>query len=154
MRYRNRYLNIDLDAAYRDFCGIGLHEVKERLRTDATPLALAYLKAIEIECFNRRAKRKMGLDSAAQLYRKKRNAIAGFVEFCLKHDYQLYRASAHQAGQPDVLYAYLPGCEQISWHCKLDDRFPLPSHPGDWDGKKYSTLRKLEKGVGSVFSFQ
>lgn len=154
MRYRNRYLNIDLDAAYRDFCGIGLHAVKERLSHEDSPLATAYLQAIEIECFNRRAKRKMGQDSAARLYRKKRSAIAEFVGFCLEHDFPLYRASAHQAGQPDVLYVYLPGCEQISWHCKLENRFSLPSHPGDWDGRKYSTLRKLEKGVGSVFVFQ
>jgi len=147
MRYRNRILNDDLDRAHRDFCGVGLKQVRDYLEAAATPCATAYRLALEIECANRRAKRKMGQDSSRRLYRKKRELIGAFIDHCQAHQFPVFRDEAHDRGQPDVLYAYLPGCDQISWHGKLENHVSIPRHERDWDGRKYSTLRKLENAI-------
>ncbi len=145
--YRNRILNRELDEAYRDFCGEGLHRVREVLESLGSPRAEAYLRAIDVEVTNRRAKRKMGKDSARALYRKKRERISDLVGHCLREGYPVFRSEVRDCGQPHILYVYLPGCEQLSWHCNLNGHPSLPEHPGEWDGKNYATLKKLETAV-------
>jgi hypothetical protein len=144
-RYRTHVLNAQLDEAYRSFCGEGLTETKRRLELDASPLAQALLLAIRIECVNRRAKRRKNR-AEAQLYREKRQLIRAFIEHGRNHGFDLRRADSAEPGQPHVLYAYLPGCEQISWHASLDG-IDLPPEKRGWDGKSCSTLSKLERAV-------
>lgn len=148
-RYRTQVLNAQLDEAYAGFCGEGLSTTKRRLEGDSSPLALAFLLAIRIECANRRAKRRKNR-AEAQLYREKRQLIREFIDHCLVNGYELRRAHSAEPGQPHVLYAYLPGCEQISWHTALDG-IVLPEDERGWDGKSCSTLLKLERAIERAF---
>jgi hypothetical protein len=149
-RYRTHVLNAQLDEAYRAFCGEGLTLVKQRLETDSSPLAQAFLLALRIECVNRRAKRRKNR-AEAQLYREKRQLIRAFIAHGMAHGYDLRRAESAEPGQPHVLYVYLPGCEQISWHTSLEG-IDLPSDERGWDGKSCSTLRKLEDAIRRCFA--
>ncbi len=148
-RYRTHVLNAQLDEAYRSFCGEGLTATKRRLEVNPSPLAQAFLLAIRIECANRRAKRRKNR-AEAQLYREKRQLITAFIEHGRAHGFDLRRADSAEPGQPHVLYAYLPGCEQISWHTSLGG-IELPLEVGGWDGKSCSTLAKLERAVQHAF---
>jgi len=148
-RYRTHVLNAQLDQAYKSFCGEGLTETKRRLEAEGSPLALALLLAIQIECANRRAKRRKN-QAEAQLYREKRDLIRRFVAHCALFGFELRGADSAEPGQPHVLYAYLPGCEQISWHTSLGG-IELPADDRGWDGKSCSTLSKLERVIARTF---
>jgi hypothetical protein len=148
-RYRTHVLNAQLDEAYDRFCGEGLSVTKKRLELNGSPLALAFLLALRIECANRRAKRRKNR-AEAQLYREKRVLITELIRHAHAHGFELTRADSAEPGQPHVLYAYLPGCEQISWHTSLGG-IELPLEVGGWDGKSCSTLAKLERAVQHAF---
>ena len=148
-RYRTHVLNAQLDEAYDRFCGEGLSVTKKRLELNGSPLALAFLLALRIECANRRAKRRKNR-AEAQLYREKRVLITELIRHAHAHGFELTRADSAEPGQPHVLYAYLPGCEQISWHSRLEDS-SLPIDVRGWDGKSCSTLSKLERAIQAAF---
>jgi hypothetical protein len=145
-------LNAQLDEAYQGFCGEGLTQTKHRLETSGSPLGMAYLIALRIECANRRAKRRKNR-AEAQLYREKRFWICEFIKHCGLHGFDLRRADSAEPGQPHILYAYLPGCEQISWHTRLEDA-SLPVDDKGWDGKSCATLSKLERAIAVTFPRQ
>lgn len=52
-----------------------------------------------------------------------------------------------------VMYFELTGCEQISFHCHLNDRKAenLPTYTKEWDGKVESTLPKLEEAIMRLY---
>jgi len=73
------------------------------------------------------------------------------ISHCQMHNYRVERAeTTDEAGPADVLFCYLPECEQISWHCSLG-KLPLPESTEKWDEQKFSTLRKLENAIQRVF---
>ena len=150
--HRSKILNRDLDQAYNHYCGSRLHDVLQHLEVLATEssLAKAYLLAIKVEVVNRRAKKHKG-DMRYKLYKEKVVKINELISHCQLYNYRIERTKAHDEGGPsDVIYCYLPECEQISWHCSLG-KLPLPETSTPWDEKKFSTLRKLEQGLNSLF---
>jgi len=150
--HRSKILNRDLDQAYNHYCGSRLHDVLQRLELLATEssLAKAYLLAIKVEVVNRRAKKHKG-DMRDRLYRQKVELLNELISHCQLHNYRIERTRSHDQGGPsDVIYCYLPECEQISWHCSLG-KLPLPESNDPWDEKKFSTLRKLEVGLNVLF---
>jgi len=151
-KYRNKILNTELDAAYDRFCGVGLHTVKQELASLAESdwRAMAYLSALEIEILSRRAKRRQG-DLQQRLYKEKRAKIRSFLAFCQEREVMVEIEAAADSGQAHVVYVYLPGCEQISWHTSLDSSFAPTVCAKGWDGQKYSALRKLEQGIRRSF---
>lgn len=150
-RHRNKILNRDLDEAYNRFCGAKLYNVLEHLQTLAEDckLAKAYYLALRTEIANRRAKKHKG-DMRYKLYQQKVQLLNMLISHCQLHGYRVERATSHDAGPTDVVYCYLPGCEQLSWHCSLG-KLPLPVAKDEWDKKKFSTLRKLEQGLLEEF---
>ena len=150
--HRDKILNRDLDAAYNHFCGSRLHDVLLRLQDLATDskLAQAYYLALKTEIANRRAKRHKG-DMRQKLYQQKTTFLNQLISHCQLSNYRVERDSAHDVGGPsDVVYCYLPGCEQISWHCNLG-QLPLKTAETGWDEKKFSTLSKLEDALNKEF---
>jgi len=146
--HRNKVLNRDLDEAYNRYCGSKLYTVLGKLReaSETSVLAQAYLMALEAEIANRRAKKNKG-DMQRRLYKKKVDVLKNLVAHCLTHNYRIEQDRAHDVGGPSlVLYCYLPGCEQISWHCTIRNS-EIPDAQEGWDGKKFSTLRKIEQGL-------
>ena len=152
--HRNKILNRDLDQAYNHFCGSRLHTILTHLESiaDESKLARAYLLALQTEIANRRAKKHKG-DMRQRLYKVKLSLLNELISHCQLSNYRVERARAHDIGGPsEVLYCYLPGCEQMSWHCNLGT-LPLPEAQDPWDEKKYSTLKKLEAGLKAEFYF-
>jgi len=150
--HRNKVLNRDLDQAYNKFCGSSLHLVLQDLesRGEEDVIARGYFLALQIEIANRRAKKHTG-DIRLRLYNKKVALLSEMVSHCQGNGYKIEQAVAHDVGGPgEVMYVYLPGCEQISWHCNVG-RLALPEATQDWDEKKFSTLRKLEEGLMKEF---
>jgi len=150
--HRNKVLNRDLDAAYNRFAGSRLHDVIQDLEEMAKDniLAKGYLLALRTEVANRRAKRHKG-DMRFQLYEQKLNYMNQLISHCQLNNYRVERAeTTDEAGPADVLYCYLPHCEQISWHCSLG-KLPIPKSTEQWDEQKFSTLKKLETAIKSVF---
>ncbi len=145
-------LNVELDAAYNRFCGIGLHQVKQELARlgESSEAAAAFRLALETEVASRRAKRAKG-DHQQRLYREKRAKIREMLLLCERAGYQVEIEQAKDSGQPHVVYLYLPNCEQISWHTALDPGFVAEGARPTWDGKKYSALQKLEAGIRKSF---
>ena len=149
--HRNKILNRNLDEAYKHFGGSKLYTVLERLReaAETSLLAEAYLIALQAEIANRRAKKHKG-DMQRDLYSKKTFFLYDLIHHCLAHGYRIEQDKAHDVGGPSkVLYCYLPGCEQLSWHCSLTHK-DLPDAVEEWDGKNFSTLRKIEAGLKEV----
>ena len=150
--HRNKVLNRDLDAAYNHFAGSRLFEVLSDLEAMATdnPLAKAYYLALRTEIANRRAKKHKG-DMQNKLYKEKVLWINQLISHCQMKNFRVERSKTTDlAGPADVLFCYLPECEQISWHCNLGS-LPLPQTNEEWDQKKFSTLRKLETAIQAIF---
>ncbi len=150
--HRNKVLNRDLDSAYNNFAGSRLYDVLQDLESMAEEhlLAKAYYLALKVEIANRRAKKHKG-DMSQKLYREKVAYLNQLISHCQLHNYRIERGrTTDVAGPGDVLYCYLPECEQISWHCSLGS-LPLPKATQDWDAKKFSTLSKLETAIQGIF---
>ena len=150
--HRNKILNRDLDDAYNHFCGSRLHKILSHLESlaEESKLAKAYYLALQTEIANRRAKKHKG-DMRQKLYKKKVLLLNELISHCQLFNYRVERSQAHEKGGPsEVVYCYLPGCEQLSWHCNLG-KLPLPETKEGWDGKQFSTLRKLEAGLKQEF---
>lgn len=150
--HRRKILNRDLDQAYNRYCGSSLHPILVHLEdlSKESKLARAYYLALKTEIANRRAKKHKG-DMSRRLYKEKTAYINELISHCQLHGYRVERSPyTDQGGPDDVLYCYLPGCEQISWHCSLG-KLPLPEAVEEWDEKKFSTLRKLEAGLMKEF---
>ena len=152
--HRNKILNRDLDAAYNHFCGTRLHSVLvhlESISEDCT-LAKGYYLALKCEIANRRAKKHKG-DMRAKLYREKVKYLLQLISHCQLYNYRIERAVSYETGGPsNIVYCYLPGCEQISWHASIG-KLPIPEATDDWDEKKFTTLKKLEEGLKKEFYF-
>ena len=150
--HRNKILNRDLDIAYTRYCGSRLHDVLVKLEElmEESNLAKAYYLALKTEIANRRAKKHKG-DMRQKLYRQKTEYLNQLISHCTLCNYRVERDKAHDIGGPsDVLYCYLPECEQISWHCALGS-LPLPQATEQWDQKKFTALKKIEAGLVKTF---
>lgn len=150
--HRNKILNRDLDDAYNRFCGSRLATILKHLEglAEDCKLAMAYYLALRTEIVNRRAKKNKG-DMRMRLYKEKTQLLNQLISHCQMHNYRVERSPfIGQGGPSDVIFCYLPGCEQISWHCSLG-KLPLPEAQEEWDNKKFSTLRKLEAGLIEEF---
>ncbi|MEO0447571.1 MAG: hypothetical protein AAF191_15970, partial [Verrucomicrobiota bacterium] len=139
-----------LDEAYRSFGGEGLTLTLRRLSGEPSPSAQAFALALRIEVANRRAKRSKNR-SGAQLYQEKRRFIRDLIQLAKHEDaIALRKGQDPEFPHQEVLYAYLPSCEQISWHTPLHDE-RLPPEESGWDGKSCSTLAKLEQAILQEF---
>lgn len=149
--HRNKTLNRDLDTAYNSFCGSKLHPILVHLEgiAEDSKLAKAYYLALKTEIFNRRAKKHKG-DMRYKLYKQKVEFLNQLISHCQLYNYRIEKQKNADNGPSDIIYCYLPGCEQISWHCSLG-QLPIPEASDNWDEKKFSTLKKLESGLKSEF---
>jgi|GEM_PF-3573907 len=151
-RHRNKILNRDLDTAYNHFAGSRLHDVLNDLKemSEYHIIAKAYYLALRTEVANRRAKKHKG-DMRLKLYKQKVIWMNQLISHCQLNEYRVERSrTTDVAGPSDILFCYLPECEQISWHCNLG-ALPLPISSEEWDGEKFSSLRKLETAIQSIF---
>lgn len=161
MRY-NRYDRIDyakinnaerikdLISKRETLCGMGTRKVKlalNKMIKQGDVIAKFYRVALEAEDNNISAKRYSG-EYRASYYEKKEDAISELVDLC-----RLHNIPYGKQGEDDdmgVIYFDLPRCEQISFHLQAHLLNSHPFYSGVWDGKKDTTLPKLEAAISAI----
>lgn len=143
-------LILQLKRERESFCSIGTRKAKLRLNKLAKSniSAMLYRKALEIEDKNISA--KMYSNYREKYYDEKSTLINKFVAFCVDNNITIGYHCVDDYDIPQyIIYVHLPNCEQISWHTYNKPNCGL--YEDKWDGKKESTLPKLEKAILKTF---
>jgi hypothetical protein len=146
-----RILVGQLSEARENYCGIGTRKTKLKLNRFATtdPRASAFRLALEIEDCSTQAKKYFG-EWKDKKYAEKSELILKLVRLCQDHGWTFGKHDSK--GFPRwIVYFELPNCEQISFHTNLKTPEDIPDYEKDWDGKRNSTLLKLEKAISEMF---
>ena len=148
----NRERIKDYNERKDTFChGIGQRRVKlflNRLVNQGDQTARMYRLALEIEGVNLAAKKAlMKYHSDYHSYDRKEGMLRELMDVCKAQGvcYGQQRSTAPAATH--VIYFDLPGCEQISFHTNMHDAATIPAYDGEWDGKRCSTMGKLEAAI-------
>lgn len=165
-RYISGYRSPAKEQAYRDaerrvedyeqrkdtFChGIGQRRVKLFLNAcikAGDEVAQMFRLALEAEGVNLNAKKALKkYHSDYHAYDKKEECLRQLSDMCKRMSvvYGIQASTAPAARY--VVYYELPGCEQVSFHTNEPQAAGWPKYDGAWDGKKCSTLGKLENAI-------
>lgn len=149
---KNRRLADNLADSRTSFCGIGTRKTKIRLNKLAAadvPMAKILRTALEIEDINITAK-KSSYFYSQKIYRKKETMLAELAELCRQSDvtFGIQRTNNHSTSF--ILYFEIPDAGQISFHTNAI-KGDWPVYQGTWDGRRNSTLGKIEKAVLQMF---
>ena len=165
-RFVSGYRSPAKEQAYRDaerrvedyeqrkdtFChGIGQRKVKLFLNAcikAGDEVARMYRLALEAEGVNLNAKKALKkYHSDYHAYDKKEECLRQLSDMCKRMSvvFGVHVSTAPAARY--VVYYELPGCEQVSFHTNEPEAVNWPHYDGAWDGKKCSTLGKLESAI-------
>jgi hypothetical protein len=137
-----------------DFAGMGTRKAKLQLNRlkDSNPVARALRLALEIEDANIQAKKYSG-KWRNRNYRKKEMLIGELCGVFKEQAWAGYGIQANKAAHPShIVYFDIPGCEQISFHFSPAKPNRYPEYHGEWDGKEFSTLDKLDRAARELLS--
>lgn len=146
---KNEKLISLLKQKRENMCMIGTRKLKlflNKLVKQGDIIATLYRTALEIEDFNIKAK-DTRLDYKDKVYAKKHEEISKLIELCKKHDILFGKQQSDVKDTGYVVYFNLPGMEQISFHTDLNNPWNIPDYPDVWDGKRCSTLYKIEDAI-------
>tara|TARA_R110002111_G_scaffold100976_6_gene156463 strand:+ start:21942 stop:22535 length:594 start_codon:yes stop_codon:yes gene_type:complete len=134
---------MQLKKARNNFAGIGTRKAKIRLNKKAKtdPLAKAIRIALEIEDKSITAKKTFG-KWQEKTYRQKNFLIAELIELFKSEGWYFGVHKSDVQATTHIIYFEIPNCEQISFHYTPDKK--LPGYAKKWDGKRNSTLKKVE----------
>lgn len=137
-----------LRTAREVFCGVGTKQIKLQLNRlgRANLLAHAFRIALEIEDCSVLGKKYRG-EWSTTYYAKKTALIHELIEICKEAGWTHGAHKSDVSYPTHIVYFELPGCEQISFHTNL--RTEIPTYEKEWDGKRESTLGKLEVAIDS-----
>ncbi|MBR6492199.1 MAG: hypothetical protein IKT02_07735 [Bacteroidales bacterium] len=147
-------------AEHKDvFChGIGLRYVKlflNRIIKDGDNVAKMYRLALEIEGVNIAAKKAlMKYHSDYYNYDKKEEMLRELICLCQGQNVNYGVQHSTVPAATHVIYFDLPECEQISFHTNLEEADSHPVYNGEWDGRKCSTMGKLESAIWARYENQ
>ena len=152
----NRERIRDYNERKDTFChGIGQRRTKlflNRLVKQGDQTARMYRIALEIEGVNLAAKKAlMKYHSDYHSYDKKEAMLRELMDVCRAEGVTYGQQRSTAPAATHVLYFDLPDCEQISFHTNLYNAAALPAYDGEWDGKKCSTMGKLEAAIWSRY---
>ena len=159
-------VNAAKEKAYRDaerrvedyeqrkdtFChGIGQRRVKLFLNAcikAGDEVAQMYRLALEAEGVNLNAKKALKkYHSDYHAYDKKEECLRQLSDMCKRMSVVFGIQASTAPAARYVVYYELPGCEQVSFHTNEPEAAGWPKYDGAWDGKKCSTLGKLENAI-------
>lgn len=165
-RYVSGYRSPAKEQAYRDaerrvedyeqrkdtFChGIGQRKVKLFLNAcikAGDKVAQMYRLALEAEGVNLNAKKALKkYHSDYHAYDKKEECLRQLSDMCKRMSVVFGVQVSTAPAARYVVYYELPGCEQVSFHTNEPEAVNWPHYDGAWDGKKCSTLGKLENAI-------
>lgn len=146
----------DYDGRKDVFChGVGLRRVKlflNRLVKQGDHVARMYRLALEIEGVNLAAKKAlMKYHSDYHAYDKKEGMLRELMDVCREQGAAYGQQHSTAPAATHVIYFDLTGCEQISFHTNMHDAASLPAYDGQWDGKRCSTMQKLDDAIWSRY---
>jgi hypothetical protein len=133
-----------LEEARANFCGIGTRRIKLQLNKINCPKARAFRLALEIEDCSTQGKKYGWSEWSDKKYREKSELIEKLCKLCQIEGWT-YGKHDSLSFPRHIVYFELPLCEQISFHTNLT--IAVPDYDGVWDGKRHSTLSKLEKAI-------
>lgn len=140
-----RLLVNQLHDARENFGGLGTRTVKLKLNKLAKTCstARAFRLALEIEDCSTLGKKYHG-EWSDHYFNRKHALIHELIEIFQAENWTFGK---HEMSgfPPFVIYFEIPGCEQISFHTKLDAE--VPDYQKEWDGKRNSTFGKLESAI-------
>ena len=141
-----------LESARDNFCGLGTRKVKFHLNRQGEkhPIARAFRLALEIEDCSTQAKKYRLSEWTTKKYKEKSELIEKLIRLCEIEGWRYGKHNSDNFQTKHIVYFELPGCEQISFHTNL--RFEISEYPNQWDGKKQSTLPKLESAITKFLS--
>lgn len=151
--YQEAELRIaDYNKRKERFChGIGLRKVKLFLNArikEGDEYAQLYRYALEAEGENLKAKEALHkYHSDYHAYEKKEYILCNLSNMCIRLSVPFGIQISNVPAARYVVYYELPNCEQISFHTNVDTAEQWPYYQGVWDGKKCSTLEKLEVAI-------
>lgn len=148
---KNRELTKQLHEKRENMCGVGTRKVKlllNKMIKQGDKIAELYRIALETEDYNIKAKETLYYYQD-KVYRKKHEYILKLVDLCRSMDVVHGWQSSDVHGVNAVMYFDLPGVEQISFHTAMteEEKNAIPTYPSEWDGKRLSTLWKLEEAI-------
>ena len=149
---QNRERIKDYNDRKDTFChGIGQRRVKlflNKLVKDGDAVAKMYRVALEIEGVNLAAKKAlMKYHSDYHSYDRKEAMLRELMDVCKERGVCYGQQPSTAPAATHVIYFELPGCEQISFHTNMQEAETLPAYDGKWDGKRCSTMGKLESAI-------
>lgn len=139
-----------LYEARQNFAGLRTRQAKLKLNrlVKFCPLAKAFRIALEIEDCSTQGKKYHG-EWSNHYYVKKSLAIQNLIEVFKENNWVYGKHKSNDYHTKHIVYFEIPGCEQISFHCTVDEK--VPDYPKEWDGKRGSTFRKLETAIVEYF---
>ena len=151
-----KQLNDDLVELLYDkrinMCSMGTRRVKcflnKQIKNGDKNAELLKL-ALEIEDANILAKEHWNYSTA--FYNKKKRLIDQLVQKCKENNIVFGIQKSDVEIVNHIIYFELPNCEQISFHNTFDSVKNLPIYDKEWDGKRNSTLLKLENAIEITF---
>ena len=149
---KNDRLAEELERKRGDFAGIGTNRTKRRLNKLAlvSPVARAVRLALEIEDKSICAKKCRYGTYKDKMYEQKERMIMTLCRIFKEQGWRYGAEPSSNRSASHVAYFEIPGCEQVSWHLTLSRNGIIPPYMGEWDGKRDSTLRKLEAIAGTL----
>lgn len=144
-----------LTEARENFAGLGTRKTKLKLNAAAKtcPIAKAYRIALEIEDCSTLAKKYFG-EWKETYYKKKYELILELIKLCQINKWTHGKHLSENYQTKHIIYFELPNCEQISFHCTLPKDIIIPEYQKAWDGKRNSTLTKIEQAITIYFDSQ
>lgn len=139
---RREILVRQLEKARKSFCGIGTYDLKlmlNELVLSGNHLAEMYRVALEIEDHNILAKKYSG-DLRKKHYESRDELIEQLIHLCKNNGIVYGRHSHKEQFTSHIVYFKLPMCDQISFHCNLQNWVEVPPFKESWDGKSCSNL--------------
>lgn len=148
----NRHRIEDYEQRKDTFChGIGQRKVKLFLNAcikAGDEVAQMYRLALEAEGVNLNAKKALKkYHSDYHAYDKKEECLRQLSDMCKRMSVVFGVQVSTAPAARYVVYYELPGCEQVSFHTNEPEAVNWPHYDGAWDGKKCSTLGKLESAI-------
>lgn len=148
----NRHRIEDYEQRKDTFChGIGQRRVKLFLNAcikAGDEVAQMYRLALEAEGVNLNAKKALKkYHSDYHAYDKKEECLRQLSDMCKRMSVVFGIQASTAPAARYVVYYELPGCEQVSFHTNEPQAAGWPKYDGAWDGKKCSTLGKLENAI-------
>ena len=151
---KNEALVNQLAKKRQHMCGVGTRKLKlflNKLIKEGDTVAEIFRTALEIEDENIVAKQNRYY--ADKHYAKKEELIGKLVDLCLKENVLFGIQNVDGRETNHIMYFELPHCQQISFHCTLDQNTieKCPLYEKEWDKQVNTTLPKLERAINEIY---